>query len=286
MKTPAIILIALAFNASALSAQTKLPSRTLEIIPNTHRQVAEINSLELWPAYVGGIPGQDWSDWRHALYFDESGRIRKCINQSRYPEGDGDQIYYFDTTGVAIFAMSRCNSGHDGDISIALYRNAEGIPRYFDYLEQWGDGSDALIEHTIINGLHEPVALKDNYTKSVEEMIERTLSWFGLKDASEITFSEYCFVDFEEPEAGEWTFVNRNKVPVYKKATESSLIVGHLKISDDILILKATRDWYKVVRPASDYEEHEECYFGYPEILGYIRREFVEPVEKIHFVER
>lgn len=240
--------------------------------------------MELRAAYIGGMPGQDWSEWRSTLYFDDESRLRKCVRQYRYPEGDGDYIYYFDTAGVAIYSMSRCNSGHDGDISVCLYRDEESCPRYLDYLEQWGDGSDALVEHIMRNGVHKAIEISDSlsYPPNAQALIRYTARPYDWQESGDsIKPLIQWLVNFEEPRSGEWSFVNGNKIPVYKMATEQSLIVGYLKVSDNIQIRKVIRDWYEVIRPANNYEEREDYYSGYPEIAGYIRKEFVEPLEKI-----
>ncbi|MCC8035017.1 MAG: hypothetical protein LIO77_03670 [Rikenellaceae bacterium] len=164
-----------------------------------------------------------------------------------------------------------------------MIRDDDGNWLHIEYIENDGDGLDVVVKHIIRNGsysqdqLHQLPEMANNpqvYFKSTQELLEKALSKYNI---NELTLpDEYINVRFITPKVGDITHVNYNYVPVYKKANESSIIIGHINISHLFKVIKTSQGWLKIERPGDG-----DSTYGYKELTGYIKGELAEPVEKI-----
>lgn len=276
------------FLISSIHAQSSLdPTAGMELLGKRRAELAEINNMEfrkVFADYEGGYSvDYEHREWEEALFFDADGLVRKSIHRYSFPEGDGYYEYYYDKEGVCIFAISGSFSGNDGDVSVQVVRDDEGNWLHMEYIENNGDGLDIAVKHIIRNGfyaeeqLHQLPEMADgslSYYRGTQELLEKVLSKYGIDSLA--TPEEYVEVRFVTPRTGDTTHVNYNYVPVYKNADEFSPVVGRINISHLFKVIETSSGWLKIKRPSEG-----DSTYGYKELIGYIRQDLAEPVEKI-----
>lgn len=280
--------IIFSFSISNIYAQSSLGVKEgLELLGKRQTELAEINNMELRKVFADYEEKYSvvhkHREWEEALFFDAEGLLRKSVHRYSFPEGDGYYTYYYNKEGVCIFAISGCFSGNDGDISVQVIRDDEGKWLHMEYIENDGDGLDVAVKHIIRNGsyseeqlyqLPEMADTPHSYYNGTQELLEKALAKYGI-DSLTIP-DEYIAIRFATPKEGDTTHVNYNYVSVYKNANESSAVVGKINISHLFKVTKTSPGWLKIERPGEG-----DCTYGYRKLIGYIRQELVEPVEKV-----
>lgn len=250
------------------------------LLKENKRQVDEIDSMTLYKAvnnYYGYTSqnGQGSVESEYILYFDESGNLRKYHNWST----DSDAVYtsYFNTEGGAIrcnYFKSSFNCGH----SICHLFDKKGGTIVFDFKDKWY-GPEYLIKHvflveifgqsTIINKNSKDDIYYYTSTQSANQLEDFLVSW-GRVDS---LYKPECsiLVKFIPAKVGDITFVNCNSVPVYAKLSGFSEPIAQFDYGGTVTVISEEGEWCKV-RYSDIYKKV---------VIGYIKKEFLAPIELI-----
>lgn len=285
------LLAVFTFLGAELFAQTQLGMlEALALTDQRLTDLAEINNLPLRKVYVDYLGryllSRGLLEMEYMLYFDAQGRIRKRIVRSDYPEGADYSFSYFNEEGFCIYSNYGCFSGHDGNSSELTIRDDEGRWIHTEHLDSDGEGRNVpFLQVVCNNSVENPMdslvlRLRPEFGNISEVSSTQSIIWESWKEEgvdSLLPPMEYTEVRFVTPRVGDETHANYNFVPVYKRATEDSRIVGRVDISYVFTVIGVKNGWLKIRRQS----ENDFGPYAYKDIIGYIRTERVEPVELV-----
>lgn len=242
-------------------------------VENCKDKVREVNSIELCRnviangGYYKNVP-EEYSESLHILYFDDAQRLRKSISTFAFPEEKGFDYRYYDENGVAFCALSGSYSGMNNGFSVIRYLGEEGQLLYVDFLRIDDDNGGRLIEHITRYGgygLSMPgmYGLTDIYDPIYNIDSFFTLS-HGIYNHLSVSNEKCTPVKLTAPLPGQSSIVNDNNVPLLIAPGSNQAPVAFLNVRDKVTILKKDKDWVEVI---------------FKEWKGYVREEFLEPVE-------
>lgn len=285
----------MAFFHIGLFAQT---TKQADALSKSKQKVEEINHMELCKRAIvfDALPHREtditllnYKDMSVSdaflFYYDASGRIRKFIYMSDYPEYRISNIHYFDTAGYVVH-------------SVFFERNAmdyalNGI-RYMDkgrYIYQDIDLRGESDEVVSVFEQYDEKRQESGIYKRPYDMITHTDSLPGFVNFGKplsFTNNDCKKVIFSAPKSGETAMIDVRQANIHEMPSINSEILCTVESGDLVKIPDDTgTGWYKVeTRKLTGYTEiHDNAgrfryEAEYKDITGYIGVECLEYIER------